>query len=93
MNPVCPTCKSEIPIEDVDFSSESAICCHCQQDFDCRTWISTIYGAKTGNQQQIALEGEKVITLARGVRPDRLRFMLIALYQMRRAKAGSRDAH
>ncbi len=214
MKLVCPACKSEIPIEDVDFGNESAFCYHCQQDFDCGTWISeayvvpenlqhppggagfeatadgfkvsvstrsfrwlfflpaalfwsflllffsygflhappgtrwllflfltpfylaglflwgitlmalggrivvkvtgdtgtilkgvgpigwkrhfnasqvrkirisTIYSAKTGNQQQIAMEGEKVITLARGVRPDRLRFMLIALHQMRRA--------
>ena len=35
-------------------------------------------------QQQITLEGEKVFALARGVKAERLRFMLIALRLMYR---------
>ena len=47
------------------------------------------YNARTGiggYKQQIALEGDKVTTFARGVNPKRLRFMLIALRLMHRNK-------
>jgi hypothetical protein len=37
-----------------------------------------------GNLQQIALEGEKVFVLAKGVKAERLGFMLIALRLMYR---------
>ena len=47
--------------------------------------LSKIYNPSgMGNQQQIALEGEKVLLLAKNVKAERLRFMLIALLLMRR---------
>ncbi len=46
--------------------------------------LSKIYNPSgMGNQQQIALEGEKVFLLAKNVKAERLRFMLIALRLMR----------
>jgi hypothetical protein len=41
MKLVCPECKSEVPLERVDMSSESALCCQCQKYFDCKEWIET----------------------------------------------------
>lgn len=40
---VCPACKSDIAIDDIDFGSESAFCSHCQKDFDCRKWLLAAY--------------------------------------------------
>ena len=44
------------------------------------------YYQPSWTQEQITLEGEKVFALARGVKLERLRFMLIALRLMQRDK-------
>jgi hypothetical protein len=51
MNLICPVCKFEIPEKLIDFSSESAICPHCQKDFDCSNWIEQEV-VTSGNLQQ-----------------------------------------
>lgn len=41
MKLACPVCESDVPLEDVDMSSESAFCCRCQRAFDCKDWIQS----------------------------------------------------
>jgi len=41
MKLVCPECKSDVPRTDVDMSSETAFCWHCQKNFACKDWIES----------------------------------------------------
>lgn len=57
MKLVCPVCKSEIPIDDVDFASACAFCCHCEKDFDCQRW--TIQ--KQATSSRLPCKGRKLL--------------------------------
>jgi hypothetical protein len=41
VNLVCPKCKSEIGIDDVDLVNETGFCFDCKGDFECKDWIES----------------------------------------------------